>query len=177
MKSIILVAALSLAVTPAMAESMGEATGVNSALGIAPKTADFVREAAISDMFEIKSSQLAEQKSNGATKTFAARMVADHTKTSDELKAMVHDGSVKVELPTALDSAHQKMLDKLQSLNGNDFDRQYHSDQDSGHKDAVSLFERYAKGGDDAKLKDWASKTLPTLQDHYKMAQDLDKSS
>jgi putative membrane protein len=43
----------------------------------------------------------------------------------------------------------------------------------SGHKDAVSLFERYAKGGENAKLKDWADKTLPTLRHHLEMAQDL----
>jgi putative membrane protein len=39
----------------------------------------------------------------------------------------------------------------------------------------VSLFERYGKGGDNPDLKDWASKTLPDLQGHLKMAQDLDK--
>jgi putative membrane protein len=46
-------------------------------------------------------------------------------------------------------------LDKLNSLNGDDFRKQYFSDQVSAHKDAVSLFERYGKGGDNAKLKDW----------------------
>ena len=40
---------------PALAQSLGERTGVNSALGITPKTSDFVKEAAISDMFEIQS--------------------------------------------------------------------------------------------------------------------------
>jgi putative membrane protein len=39
----------------------------------------------------------------------------------------------------------------------------------------VSLFERYAKGGDDPKLRDWAGKTLPTFQHHLEMAQDLGK--
>jgi len=39
----------------------------------------------------------------------------------------------------------------------------------------VSLFERYDKGGDNPELKDWANKTLPTLRDPLKMAQDLDK--
>jgi putative membrane protein len=43
----------------------------------------------------------------------------------------------------------------------------------SGHKDAVSLFERYSKSGDNPKLKDWAGKTLPTLRHHLEMAQDL----
>jgi putative membrane protein len=48
--------------------------------------------------------------------------------------------------------------------------------QVSAHKDAVSLFERYAKGGDDPKLKDWASKMLPTLRHHLEMAQNLGKT-
>jgi hypothetical protein len=45
--------------------------------------------------------------------------------------------------------------------------------QVSAHKDAVSLFERCTKGGEDPKLKDWAGKTLPTLQHHLEMAQDM----
>jgi putative membrane protein len=48
--------------------------------------------------------------------------------------------------------------------------------QVSAHKDAVSLFERYSKSGDNPKLKDWAGKTLPTLRHHLEMAQALDKS-
>jgi putative membrane protein len=48
--------------------------------------------------------------------------------------------------------------------------------QVSAHKDAVSLFERYARGGDSAKLKDWAGKTLPALQHHLQMAEQMDKN-
>jgi putative membrane protein len=48
--------------------------------------------------------------------------------------------------------------------------------QVSAHEDAVSLFERYANGGDDAKLKDWAGKTLAALKHHLEMAQTLDKN-
>ena len=48
--------------------------------------------------------------------------------------------------------------------------------QVSAHKDAVSLFERYAKDGENAKLKDWAGKTLSALQHHLEMAQNLDKN-
>lgn len=39
----------------------------------------------------------------------------------------------------------------------------------------MSLFERYAKGGDNPALKEWAGKTLPALQHHLEMAQNLDK--
>jgi putative membrane protein len=165
--------ALLLLATPALAQSVGEKTGVNSVLGVAPTTADFVKEAAISDMFEIQSSQLAQERGNASEKPFAAMMIKDHQKTSDDIKAMVSSGDVKAELPTALDSSHQSSLDKLKSLKGSDFSSRYSNDQVSGHKDAVSLFERYAKGGENAKLKDWADKTPPTLRHHLEMAQDL----
>lgn len=159
--------------TPALAETVGEKTGVNSTLGIAPTTQDFVHEAAVSDMFEIASSKLAVDRATGPTKGFAHQMIKDHSKTTSELKPLAM--KAKIDVPAKLDEAHQKMLDKLKDLKGDDFAKQYHSDQDTGHKDAVSLFTRYAKGGDNAALKDWAGQTLPHLQGHLKMAQDLDK--
>jgi putative membrane protein len=165
--------ALILLATPALAQSVGEKTGVNSVLGMAPATADFVKEAAISDMFEIQSSQIAQQRGNASEKTFAENMIKDHTKTSNDLKTMISGGDVKAELPNALDSSKQSEIDKLKSLKGSDFSSRYDDDQVSGHKDAVSLFERYSKNGDNPKLKDWAGKTLPTLRHHLEMAQDL----
>ena len=106
---------------PALAQSAGEKTGVNSALGISPTTADFVKEVAISDMFEIESNKLAQDKGNASEKKFASQMVADHTKTSAELQGLVSRGKVKAELPTALDSSHQSKLDKLKGESGKDF--------------------------------------------------------
>jgi putative membrane protein len=162
--------------TPVYAQSVPERTGVNSALGVAPKTEDFVKEVAVSDMFEIESSKLAQQKAGAApVKTFAGQMVTDHTKTSTELKGLVSGGNVKAEVPAAMDSSHQSKLDKLKGLNGADFDKQYVSDQQGAHKDAVDLFERYAKGGDNAELKTWAGKTVPALKHHKEMADKLPK--
>lgn len=161
---------------PALAQSVGEKTGINSALGVAPTTADFVKEVAISDMFEIESSKLAEQKGNAQEKSFAQQMVTDHSKTSSDLKSLISSGKVKAELPSGLDSSHQSKLDKLKGASGKDFSSDFDSYQVSGHKDAVSLFERYAKGGDSAELKDWAGKTLPTLRHHLEMAEALGKA-
>ena len=161
--------------TPSFAQSVGEKTGVNSALGISPTTADFVKEVAISDMFEIESNTLAQDKGNALEKKFAAQMVTDHTKTSTELKGLVSSGKVKAELPVALDGAHQGKLDKLRAAGGKDFSSAFDSMQVSAHRDAVSLFERYSKRGDNADLKNWAGKTLPALKHHLKMAQALKK--
>jgi putative membrane protein len=175
MKPIMIALGCLLVASPVLAQSVGEKTGVNSTLGIAPTTADFVKEVAISDMFEIQSNTLAKDKGNAAEKSFAAMMVTDHTKTSTELKAMVGSGKVKAELPAALDSSHQSKFDKIKGETGKDFSSDFDSMQVGAHKDAVSLFERYAKGGDNADLKDWAGKILPALKHHLEMAQGLTK--
>ena len=95
---------------PAYAQSIPERTGVNSTLGIAPNTDDFVKEVAVSDMFEIESSKLAQEKGNATNKTFASQMVADHTKTTGELKAMVSNGQLKAEIPAAMEDRISRNL-------------------------------------------------------------------
>ena len=174
MNSKLVFACALLLASPAMAQSMGEKSGVNSVLGVSPTTPDFVKEAAMSDMYEIASSKLALQKADQPTKEFATQKVADHTKTSTELKAAT-TGLPDAPVPAALDSSHQDKLASLAKLNGADFTKEYHSEQVGAHKDAVSLFERYAKSGDNLKLKSWAETTLPTLRHHLEMAQTLDK--
>ena len=179
MKNVMLASAALLAIAaaaPSFAQSLPEKTGINQAMGIASKTQDFVTIAAQSDMLEIESSKLALQKSDSAkTKTFAQKMIDDHTATSTELKGLVSNGKVQADAPASLDKAHQAKLDKLSKLQGKDFTKDYDDMQVSAHKDAVSLFERYAKDGDNADLKAFAGKTLPHLQEHLKMAEDLKK--
>ncbi|MGQ3296886.1 DUF4142 domain-containing protein [Reyranella sp.] len=172
--------AIALAATPFMAAaqpkpSVPERTGVNSTLGIAPSPQDFVTQAAISDMAEIESSKLAVTKTDGKTKAFAEKMIKDHTETSTELKGLVTSGKVKATLPAEMDAAHKSKIDKLKTLSGASFAKEYDDMQVAAHKDAVSLFERYANGGENAELKAFASKTLPHLKTHLKMAEDLKK--
>jgi putative membrane protein len=161
--------------SPAWTQSAAEKTGVNSVLGISPTTADFVKEAAMSDMLEVEAGKLAQQRGQGDVKTFADDMVKDHTKTSNELKGMITSDTVKATAPTMLDSNAQGKLDALKKAKDDDFASDYADMQVSAHKDAVSLFERYAKSGENAELKNWAGKTLPTLRHHLEMAQNLAK--
>jgi putative membrane protein len=156
-------------------QSVGEKTGVNSTLGISPTTQDFVTEAANSDTLEIMAAKFAQEKGNADEKKFAEQMTADHTKTSNDLKRLIDNGDVKAIIPVKLDGSSQKKLDELRDAKPQDFPGYYDPMQVSAHKDAVSLFERYAKSGDNPKLKDWAGKTLPTLQHHLQMAEDLKK--
>jgi putative membrane protein len=174
--TLIIAAAALLISSSAFAQSVGEKTGVNSALGIAPKTADFVKEVAMSDMTEIAAAKLGLDRGNAQEKAFATQMITDHTKTSEELKSMV-PAEARAAIPTALDSSSQSKIDKLKNAKPDDFSSDFDAMQVSAHKDAVSLFERYAKGGEDPKLKEWAGKTLPALQHHLEMAQSLGKKT
>lgn len=175
MKMLPVVAVCLLASAPAFAQSMGEKSGANSVLGVAPTTADFVLQAAQSDMFEIKSSQLMVEKGETKVKEFATKMVEAHKMTTEQLGAAMTAVDAKNSLPTEMSSAQKSMIDDLNGRSGGELADQYVDDQVSAHKDAVSLFERYAEGGDNPELKAWAAKTLPDLKHHLEMAQMLDK--
>jgi putative membrane protein len=140
----------------------------------APSTEEFVKKAAISDMMQIQSSQLALSRQPDAdTKPFAERMVKDHQQTSTELKNLVNSGKVPGPLPTSLDADHQKQFDELKFKSGKDFDRAYDQMQLQAHEEAVALFEQYSQAGENPDLKEWAVQTLPHLKEHLAMAKEL----
>ncbi len=137
-------------------------------------TQNFVQTASIANEFEIESSQLALEKSqNKDVKKFAQRMVDDHTKTGDKMKEALSASDAKAEPADGLDDKHQKLIDKLKSVSNDNFDNQYIDMQTTAHKEAVSLFGTYSKSGKDATLKDFASETLPTLQQHLEHVKQL----
>ena len=119
---------LMLFATAAVAQSAGEKTGVNSVLGVAPKTSDFVTEVAKSDMTEIAAAKIALQKGDAEEKQFADQMVRDHSQTSEELKGLVSSGSVEATLPAGLDDNSQKKIANLNSAKPADFKREYELD-------------------------------------------------
>jgi putative membrane protein len=135
--------------------------------------AKFMMSAAEDGMAEVELGKLAQSKAaNDAVKQFGARMVTDHTKAGDELKGLA--SSKGVALPAGLDKKHQKQVDELSKSKR--FDHEYMEAMVSDHKKAVSLFRKESKSGKDAQVSAWATKTLPTLEDHLKMAQDTRKA-
>ena len=164
----LLAAALS---TPAVAQ-----TGSTMSSGTAPVgDATFVKKAAISDMYEIQASQLAQTKATSAdVKSFASRMIADHTKTSTQLKAILASKS-GVTAPKTIDAQHRALLSRLRAAGGAAFDRLYAQQQLEAHQQAVMLFTSESQSGKDSDLKKFAGQTLPTLQQHLSMAQQLQK--
>jgi putative membrane protein len=140
-----------------------------------PKDAsDFASKVAVANKFEIDTSQLALKYGKGEdVKKFAQQMIEDHTKAGQDFKAAV--AAAKIKEPTdALDVTHEAKYIKLRAFTTeNGFDGSYVSEQLAAHKDAVDLFRSYSQNGEPGPLKDFAAKTLPTLEHHLEMVQGL----
>jgi len=135
----------------------------------------FIEKAAKGGMAEVELGKLAQDKaSSDQVKHFAKRMVDDHTKANDELKKLA--SSKNVTLPTELDRGERREIDKLAKKSGADFDREYMKHMVSDHKNDVSEFKSEAKSAKDADIKNFASSTLPTLEQHLDLAKSTESA-
>jgi putative membrane protein len=168
--------------SPPMAEPTAPAAGTSAtgSRAAALTAAAFARTAAMSDLYEMEASRLADQRSqNAQVKQFAQHMLRDHQKTTDELKGLLPQiqGVSASQLPTSLDQQHQALVQQLQGAQGAQLDRLFAQQQIQAHQTAVELFRAYAQSGDDAQLKRWASQTLPSLEEHLRQAQQLQRAT
>ena len=132
----------------------------------------FVMEAAMGGMEEVQLGQLAAQKAmDPEVKNFGQHMVDDHSKANTQLMQLASQKGLTP--PTTLPADKQKDMDKLNSLSGAAFDKAYIDMMVKDHKKDVAEFQKQAKNGKDADLKSFAATTLPTLQNHLKMVQDI----
>ncbi|MDD0981214.1 DUF4142 domain-containing protein [Pseudomonas shahriarae] len=138
---------------------------------IAATSNDFVSNAVESGITELEAGTLALEKSSSAdVRTFAKHMVKDHTKANQELMALAEKLDIEVPDNTALaDKAKKSILE----LRDESFDQAYANNQVAAHEKTVALFKKEASTSDNAELKAFAIKTLPTLEAHLKMAKEL----
>jgi len=131
-----------------------------------------MNDAAPGGMVEVELGRLAvKQAASKEVKAFAARMIADHSKAGEELKALAQ--GKKVMLPADLTPKHKEVVAKLSKLNGAEFDKAYVTEMVADHEKDVTAFEAQAKGSVDSDVKAFAEKTLPTLKMHLQMIQDI----
>jgi putative membrane protein len=135
----------------------------------------FAKDAASGGMAEVKLGQLAQEKgSNDAVKNFGQRMVTDHSKADDDLKAAASNANI--DLPNQMSAKDQATYDRLSKLSGSAFDRAYARAMVTDHRQDIAQFRKEATNGENASIKNFASQTLPTLQEHLKLAQQMEKA-
>lgn len=162
--------------TMAVNETTGTATGTGSTGGGSSTLADeektFVMKAAQGGLSEVSLGGLAAEKGLSAeVKAFGNRMVSDHGKANDELKALAMNKGLA--FPTELSEEQKKTGEELSKLSGKDFDRGYAADMVADHEKDVAEFQKAMQEVKDPDLQAWVSKTLPTLQEHLRMAKAL----
>ncbi|MCB2255008.1 DUF4142 domain-containing protein [Pseudomonas chlororaphis] len=145
------------------------AAGLSSAL--AATSSAFVEQAAQGGINEVESGKLALEKSaNAEVKAFATQMVADHGKANQELLALAGTLDIQVPDDASLTAKAKKMILEMRDES---FDKAYVDNQVVAHKETVALFKKEVASSDKPELKAFAEKTLPTLEHHLEMAQQL----
>jgi putative membrane protein len=133
----------------------------------------FAMEAAVGGMEEVQLGQIAAQKgASDEVRQFGQHMVDDHTKANEDLMQVASGKGWT--LPAALDAKHQADVQKLSAMSGDAFDREYVKMMVKDHKKDVGDFQKESTRGADADVKSFATRTLPTLQEHLQMIQRID---
>jgi putative membrane protein len=107
-------------------------------------------------------------------KEFGKKMVDDHGKANDELKSIAQKKNIT--LPSDLSMKDKALRDRLAKLSGPAFDRAYMQAMLKDHREDVNEFRTESQSGADPDIKQFAAKTLPTLESHLKLAQDDSKA-
>jgi putative membrane protein len=117
----------------------------------------------------------AERGSTEAVKQFGQHMVMDHSKANQELMQLAQRKNVS--LPQEVNSDQKSEADKLSKLSGADFDKEYIDYMVKDHEEDAKEFQEQSNEGGDADVKAFAAKTLPVIQGHLKMAQEIKSKS
>lgn len=175
MKKMIYLGAVMLLAMGAMSVSAQDTMNTGSSMKSEMKAnadSKFMMMLATGGMNEIGLSQMALSKStNDDVKSFAQKMVDDHTMAGDELKTLA--ASKNVTLPMSMDAKHMEMNTKLGAMSGMDFDMMYMKAMVKDHEKTVAMLQKESSNGKDADAKALAAKLLPTVQGHLDMAKSM----
>jgi putative membrane protein len=153
-------------------QSMAPMQSMNG--GASPSDMEFVKKALQGSMAEVKTAQLALQKSsNDQVKQFAQRMISDHSKLIEQMKPVAAQIGVKV--PNGPDKKETMMYDKLQALSGSDFDQAYVKAMVKDHKMDDQDFKAEITMGQSAAVKEAASKGDVVVESHLQQIEGIAK--
>jgi putative membrane protein len=135
----------------------------------------FVMEAARSSMAEKQLGVLAEQKaSNESVKNLAKEIKDEHSQAVDKLQQIASNKNVS--FPSKITRSDRTIVDRLQKLSGEEFDKEYMRQTVKEHERDVENYRQQARSAKDEEVKEYAQNTLPTLEDHLSRARQVSES-
>jgi putative membrane protein len=148
------------------------ATAKSGGSSLSPADKNFILETAGDNLQEIELGHLVQHKaSSNEVKTFGQRMIDDHSKASAELDLLASGKGLT--LPRELKPEQKEAIDKLSSLSGSEFDRQYMQYMVKDHTKGLQDFQKESAQGQDPEIKAFAAKLVPILEDHLRMARNI----
>jgi putative membrane protein len=131
----------------------------------------FLLKAALGSMMEVEAGNIALQQSKSPfVRQFAQMMVTDHTKASAELEGIAK--SKGLGLPKTFPVEQRGHIDGLKSVTGDGFDRDYMKMMVTDHSATLTQFRLAAKFAD-KEIQNFASKSIPMLEAHFKKANEI----
>jgi putative membrane protein len=150
----------------------GSTGGTVSALS--PSDKEFVMTSAQDNFADVQFGLLAGQKAvNADVKDFARRLVQDHGKTMNTMRQLVTNKGLV--LPSEAANEHINIARDLAGKSGAEFDRAFMAQMVADHEKAISRFDEASRTASDADVKSFAASTLPALQEHLRMAKEVQR--
>ena len=137
-----------------------------AAVKLSEKDRKFIQRAANAGLGGVADGKQAQAQGQSAeVKKIGAHMVADHSKANSELQALAKKKGLGMDMGGGKPRSFPKAT----------FDHQYLYNLEEDHKSDIKAFQQEANSGDDADVKAWAAKTLPTLKSHLAMIKEARK--
>ncbi|MGO8674046.1 MAG: DUF4142 domain-containing protein [Capsulimonadaceae bacterium] len=132
----------------------------------------FAMKAAQAGIAEVQEAQLAlETAIDANVRDFAQRIVLSHTEINKRLATIQAQEGLAI--PTEPNARDRAQIARLSTLSGDQFDRAYIEAQVRTHRQTEALFGRELYQGRDSALRQFASNTLPTIQNHGTMSNQV----
>jgi putative membrane protein len=136
----------------------------------------FVAKALSGGDAEVQLGQLAEQKSQSDdVKQFAQKMVSDHTQMGEKWFKPVAK-QLGVPEPKGPEKKDKKLIAKLETLSGPQFDTEYIQAMVKDHKEDLKNFTAEAQAAQDPNVKQVAQQGANIIQQHLQLIEQVAKN-
>lgn len=134
----------------------------------------FLERAAQDNVAEMELAEMAQERAASEdVKYYAKLLQSSHEVANERLRNIAEQQNV--ELPDEPNEQQKQTAEKLSNLEGEQFDRQYLQAMIEDHKKAIELFKQQAQSGQSPEVQQYAKQTLPALQAHLEMAQQIEQ--
>lgn len=134
---------------------------------------DYLREAAVTDLFERRAAELAQEKGRSATvMSLGIRLMQENERAAAGLADAASRAGLPV--PTAeLDADRARRIAELQGLSGMAFDKAFLAGQQAAYEQALALHAGYASSGSDPVLRSYAADAAARVRQRLAMLQAM----